>query len=300
MEFLHLLENIRTPFGDGLFSVLTFLLGEASIIVIFAINFWCANKSLAYDIGFSFFASSTIIQNVKITARVPRPFVRDTTLKPVESALKGATGYSFPSGHTQTATAVFTPCAVEYRKRWWLSAICLVLIALTAFSRLYLGVHTPEDVLFGFLIAFICSVVIVALKVKFKDKWIIPAAVVLVVGSVGSIIYGFVLKNLEVITDEFLADTIKNSTSGLGFAVGAILERRFVNFNPEKTKLKQGVIRSLIGIAVGLLLMYGPKLFASGILVVDGLRHFIAIVWIVFFFPLILKKAEKKKKAKTR
>lgn len=300
MEFLHLLENIRSPFGDSLLSVITFLCGEAAIIVLFAINFWCVNKSLAYEIGFSFFASSTIIQNVKITMRVPRPFVRDTTLKPVESALKGATGYSFPSGHTQTATSVFTPCAVSYRKRWWLSVICVLLIALTAFSRLYLGVHTPEDVFFGFLIAFVCSAVIIALKAKFKEKWIIPIAIVLAAGSVGSIIYGFVLKSSEIITDEFLADTIKNSAACLGFAAGVILERRIVNFNPENTTVKQGIIRSVLGMAGGLLLMYGPKLFCSGILVVDGLRYCAAILWIVFLFPLILKKTAEKKKVKSR
>lgn len=296
MEFLHLLENVRSSFGDGFFSILTFLLGEAAVIVLCAINFWCADKNLAYDIGFSFFSSATIIQNVKITMRVPRPFVRDPSLKPVESALKGATGYSFPSGHTQTASSVFTPCAVAYRKRWWLSAICFVLIALTAFSRLYLGVHTPEDVLFGFLIALVCAAAVTVLRVKFKDKWIIPGAVVLIAASVGAVIYGIVLRTSEIITDEFLADTIKNSASCLGFAVGTILECRFVKFNHGKITLKQGIIRTVVGIAIGLLLMYGPKLFASGILVVDGLRYCAAIFWIVFVYPLILKKFREKKK----
>lgn len=235
--------------------------------------------------------------------RVPRPFALDPSLKPVESALKGATGYSFPSGHTQAATSAFTPCAFTYRKRWWLSAICFVLIALTAFSRLYLGVHTPKDVLFGFLIAFVCAAVVAVLRVKFKDKWIIPGAIVLIALSIGAIIYGIVLRNMldtHVITNIFLADTIKNSAAGLGFAIGVILERRFVNFNPAKITLKQGVIRALVGVAIGLLLMYGPKLFASGILIVDGLRYFVAIMWIVFIYPMIIKKHSEKKKAKAK
>ncbi len=297
MELLHLLENIRSPFGDAFFSILTFLGGEASVIVLFALNFWCMDKQLAYDIGFSFFSSATVIQNIKITARVPRPFVRDTTLKPVESALGGATGYSFPSGHTQTSTSVFAPCAVSYRKRIWLSIICVLMILLTGFSRLYLGVHTPEDVLCGFLTAVGCSAVIIVLRVKFKDKWIIPASYVLVAGSVGSVVYGLILNNTNVITTEFLADTIKNSAACLGFAIGTVLERRFVNFDPTGTKFKQGLIRFLIGAATGLLILYGPKLLYKGILPLDGLRYCAAIFWLVFLYPLILNKIKNKKTA---
>lgn len=295
MEFLHLLENIRSQFGDVFFSILTFLGGEAAVIVLFAVNFWCADKNLAYDIGFSFFSSATVIQNIKITARVPRPFVRDTTLKPVEAALGRATGYSFPSGHTQTSTSVFIPCAVRLRKRWWLSAVCVLMILITGFSRLYLGVHTPEDVLCGFLAAVVCSAVVIFLRAKFKDKWITPAAYVLIAGAAGSIIYGVILNNSQVITTEFLADTIKNSAACLGFAAGTILERKFANFDPTGTKFKQGLVRFLIGAAVGLLLLYGPKLLYSGILVLDGLRYFAAIFWIVFVYPLILNRAGKRK-----
>ena len=297
MEFLHLLENIRSSFGDTLFLIITFLGGEASVIVLFALNFWCLDKQLAYDIGFSFFSSATVIQNIKITARVPRPFVRDTTLKPVEAALGGATGFSFPSGHTQTSTSVFAPCAVRYRKRIWLSIICVIMILLTGFSRLYLGVHTPEDILCGFLVAVGCSALIIILRVKFKDKWIIPAAYVLIACAVGSIIYGIILNNTNVITTEFLADTIKNSAACLGFAIGTILERRLVNFDPTGTKFKQGLIRFLIGAAAGLLILYGPKLLYKGILPLDGLRYFAAIFWLVFLYPLILNKNKNKKKA---
>lgn len=295
MEFLHMLENIRTQFGDLFFSVLTFLGGEAAVIVLFAVNFWCIDKNLAYDIGFSFFSSATVIQNIKITARIERPFVRDTTLKPVEAALGGATGYSFPSGHTQTSASVFIPCAVRLRKRWWLSAICVLMIVLTGFSRLYLGVHTPEDVLCGFLSAAVCAAVIIFLRAKFGDKWITPAAYVLIAGAAGSIIYGVILNTSNVITTEFLADTVKNAAACLGFAAGTILERRFANFDPTGTKFKQGLVRFLIGAAVGLLLMYGPKLLYSGILVFDGLRYFAAIFWLVFIYPLILSKMKNKK-----
>lgn len=290
MELLHLLENIRTPFGDVFFSIWTFLGGEASIIIVFALNFWCLSKSLAYDAAFTFFSSSAIIQNVKITMRVPRPFVRDKTLKPVEAALGGATGYSFPSGHSQTSASVFTPLAIFFRKKPWLSVICVLLFLLTGFSRLYLGVHTPEDVLCGFGAAILCAAVVAVLRAKLRDKWIVPAAYVLIAAGIGSIIYGVVLEINDVITVEFLADTIKNSAACLGFAVGTILEQKFVNFVPENVKLKNGTLRFLFGMAGGLLLLYGPKLLYSGILPLDGLRYFTAIFWMVFIYPLILKK----------
>lgn len=53
--------------------------------------------------------------------------------------------YSFPSGHTQNVFASFG-CLGRWTKRTWLRVVYALLIVVTAFSRMYLGVHTPLDV----------------------------------------------------------------------------------------------------------------------------------------------------------
>jgi undecaprenyl-diphosphatase len=91
-------------------------------------------------------------QFLKILCRVPRPWVKDPNFTIVESAREAATGYSFPSGHTQTAVGLFGGVARTTKQRW----VCIsmiVLAALVALSRMYLGVHTPADVLVSLGIA---------------------------------------------------------------------------------------------------------------------------------------------------
>ncbi|KLU60066.1 undecaprenyl-diphosphatase BcrC [Peptococcaceae bacterium CEB3] len=77
-----------------------------------------------------------------IVAR-PRPFLRWTDVriladKPLQ--------YSFPSGHTTTS---FAPATVLFRKSKSIGVAALALAALIGFSRIYVGVHYPLDVLGG-------------------------------------------------------------------------------------------------------------------------------------------------------
>ncbi len=105
-------------------------------------SFWCSNKSLAYKLDFLIFVRSCY-QGLKITFRIPRPWILDFSFEPVKSAVPGATGYSFPSGHTQSGTAFFTTLAFQCR-RTGLRLLCIFAFFLIGFSRMYLGVHTPK------------------------------------------------------------------------------------------------------------------------------------------------------------
>src|SRR5699024_8918585 len=91
-----------------------------------------------------------LVPVAKLSTCVYRPWVRDARVHPAAAALETATGYSFPSGHTQSAAAIYGSVGLWYgRKRRWLAVLMVVMILLTAFSRNYLGVHTPQDVLAG-------------------------------------------------------------------------------------------------------------------------------------------------------
>lgn len=154
MEFLRLLESIRTPIGDAFFSLITHLGEETIFIVIGLIFFWCINKKEGYYL-FSIGLLGTVInQFLKLVFRIPRPWVRDPNFTIVESARAEATGYSFPSGHTQSSVGVFGGIA-RWNKSLWVRIICIALCVLVPFSRMYLGVHTPADVLVSIGIALI-------------------------------------------------------------------------------------------------------------------------------------------------
>lgn len=152
MNFLRLLEGIRLPLLDTFFGTITYLGDELVFMILAFVLFWCVDKRTGY---FAFLAGlfGTIgNQFLKILFRIPRPWVLDPNFTIVESARAAATGYSFPSGHTQSAVSTFGVTALMV-KRKWVRWCCAAVIVLVPFSRMYLGVHTPLDVGVAFLMA---------------------------------------------------------------------------------------------------------------------------------------------------
>ena len=145
MQLLYALAELRTPFLDALLGALTNCGGELVFMAAAIIVFWCVSKSCGYYMLTVGFVGTIVNQFLKLVFRIPRPWVKDPDFQIVESARAEATGYSFPSGHTQNVFASFG-CLGRWTKRTWLRAVCALLIVVTAFSRMYLGVHTPLDV----------------------------------------------------------------------------------------------------------------------------------------------------------
>ena len=159
MGVLYALESIRTPALDKIMSVITLLGGELFFMVIAVTVFWCVSKREGYYLMIVGFFGTVINQFLKILCCVPRPWIKDPDFTIVESARAEATGYSFPSGHTQNAVATYGGIA-RYTRRSWLRVVLVVLTVLIAFSRMYLGVHTPLDVGVSFLIAAVLVLVV--------------------------------------------------------------------------------------------------------------------------------------------
>lgn len=145
MQLLKTLEGLRTPFFDQFFGLITYLGDESVFIVLGMLFLWCFSKRSGYRICYMGMMGNIINQFLKVIFCIPRPWVRDPSFTIVESAREAASGYSFPSGHTQSVTVLFTALAGIVRRKWF-SVICAALILTTAFSRMYLGVHTPADV----------------------------------------------------------------------------------------------------------------------------------------------------------
>ena len=147
MNILRALEAIRTPLFDKLFAAITYLGDQTVFIVLVLALLWCVDKRKGYCLFFIGMVGTAANQYFKALFLIPRPWLIDPTFTIVESARGAATGYSFPSGHTQSATSIFATLAVWWHKELWTIVAFVGAIALTAFSRMYLGVHTPLDVI---------------------------------------------------------------------------------------------------------------------------------------------------------
>ena len=137
MDILYALEKIRTPFWNGVMSAVTQLGGEVIFIVAAVVVFWCVSKWEGYYLMTVAFCGTVLNQFLKLICRVPRPWVRDPNFTIVESARAEATGYSFPSGHTQNAIGLFGGMARWGGRRW-------VRLGLTALALIIASAVSPS------------------------------------------------------------------------------------------------------------------------------------------------------------
>ena len=145
MEILYWLESIRVPVLNEIMLLLTHF-GEETIFLIAAMTMlWCVDKKKSYYLLAVGFLGLIANQVLKITFRIPRPWVQDPSFTILEQAREAAAGYSVPSGHTQTAVGTFG-CIAYTTKNRVIKALSVAICILVPITRMYIGVHTPLDV----------------------------------------------------------------------------------------------------------------------------------------------------------
>jgi membrane-associated phospholipid phosphatase len=138
----------------------SFLGTEEFLILLLPILYWCVDSSLGIRVTIILMLSTSINGAFKLAFHGPRPY----WYSPGVHGLAAETSFGVPSNHAQSAAVVWGLLAAYLKKGWvWLLAILLIL--LIGFSRLYLGVHFPHDVLLGWLIGGL----IVWLALRFWD-----------------------------------------------------------------------------------------------------------------------------------
>lgn len=119
----------------------------ASLFVASLINKDRSMKENAFYITESIVVSSIITWGMKEAVSRPRPANNDPTF----TAVLDLKSNSFPSGHTSEAFSMATAVSIAY-PRWYVIAPAFAYASLTGYSRLYLGVHYPSDVLAGAIV----------------------------------------------------------------------------------------------------------------------------------------------------
>ena len=263
MSFLYFLEEIRNPVLDFLFSIVTLFGEETVFMAVGMIVFWCVNKQKGYYLLSVGFVGTVINQFLKITFRVPRPWVKDPNFTIVESAREAASGYSFPSGHTQTSVGLFGGLALKFRNRA-IRIASIALCVLVPLSRMYLGVHTPADVGVSIVIAL---VLIFALAPLFEKAEKSPKVMYALLFSLTGIMLAYLLfmTYWSFPEEVFHVDNVHNYTSAvknaytltgcmLGFLVVYTVDLKWLKFDTKAVWWVQ-----LIKIAGGLVLVLAVK-----------------------------------------
>lgn len=254
MSLLRALEGLRTPFFDKLFAAVTYLGDQTVFIVVVLTMLWCVDKRKGYCLFFIGMVGTSVNQLLKAVFLVPRPWVKDPSFTIVEAARAGATGYSFPSGHTQSATGIFAAFAL-WGKRRWAAALCGAVILITAFSRMYLGVHTPLDVGVSLAVGLITAYFGVWAFGKWSNKTLRGVAFAFVASFAA---YLLLMPKGAANVAEFDAHGLKSAYTLLGAAGGLCVawwaDEKYLRYNIRALPWAQ-----LLKLATGLALLLAVK-----------------------------------------
>lgn len=294
MAFLHLLESIRNPVLDILFQFIT-LFGEETIFILFGLLFfWCIDKHEGYFLLCVGLMGTVINQFLKLFLRIPRPWVRDPSFTIVESAREAATGYSFPSGHTQTSVGVYGGIA-RWTGKSLMSTICIALCILVPLSRMYLGVHTPADVGVSILVALALILLIYPLLRKGCDnaKVMRPLLACMVISALANLAFVTLYAFPADVDADNLAHGLKNAYTMLGCILGVWLtweiDRKSIHFETKAPLVVQAV-KLILGFAILFGVKAGLKapLYAltGGHNFADCIRYFLMVAFAGCIWPL--------------
>ena len=306
IQYLLFLQNLRIATGgifDEFFNALSKFAVDVMPFLPFLV-FWGADKKWGYRFSFTWGIGELINGIIKLTACAYRPWIRSDLIEPAGDSKVAATGYSFPSGHSTVATCTYgTAIAWQKDKRRWVAVLCGVLILLTCFSRNFLGVHTPQDVLVGFGSSVLVILAVGAAQKKLegneKAKDLLTLAGVIVV--LLALIYitvkpypmDYVDGKLLVDPKKMMNDTFKGCGAFLGLVLGSYLDRHYLHY-----EIPVGAPQLPILTCLGGAILFGWKEFFAPATIVAALGghwgNFVARFLMTFFaltvWPALIRR----------
>lgn len=306
IDYLLALQNFREisnhVFDNFFLTITTF--GEVTIPILFICAlYWCINKSAGIYILFNYLFGFITNLFFKMTACVYRPWIINSNVHPIAQAIPEATGYSFPSGHTAGATSIWGGAAIYFWKNKWIRFMCLTLVILIMFSRNYVGVHTPQDVLVSFMVGIIMLMLTKKLlewEKKGKNRDIQIANVVSILTIILLIYVNFKSYPMDYINGKLLFDPTPAKLKAygyLGFVFGVfygwIIEKRFIKFNANYGSVLRKICRFVIGSSILFLILNFGKILFIGILgYIPGIfvNHLLIGLYITSLYPYFIGK----------
>jgi membrane-associated phospholipid phosphatase len=230
----HWIATWANPTCDVIFRAATNLGDVSFYYLAVAPLFWAVDRRRACVLFLLILASGYINTTVKLLAHTTRP---DPQLVRVLDTHFYQTGSpSFPSGHAQNAV-VFWAYIAWWARRPWVWAASALCAALIAFSRLYLGVHFPIDVVGGLVLGVASLLLVTPLLERWSEAEFrlgIPAAIALVSGAIA----------IALVTGDLTMALISGSL--VGFLAGGV-------WLPQSPLIFGSIRQSVVGVVGGLL-----------------------------------------------
>lgn len=263
MSIMEWFYSIGNGFLNKLFYIITQFGGSIVLIGILGIIYWCIDKEKGEKIGFSILTSICLNGVLKSIFTRKRPFQHEGKehLQKLDGS-DGASGSSFPSGHSQNAGSLYT-ALYKSTKNKFIRICCILLIIFIPISRLYLGVHFPSDVIVGSLLGILTTSVCFFLLNKFnKHKMVIYVLTIIIFTQF------IIFTNAE-------HDFCRGYGLLIGFVGGIAVENKFIRFETSV-----GIIKKLLRVAVGILIVGGAFFITN--LIPKSISHIPVITILIY------------------
>lgn len=294
MEFLYFLEKIRIPVLNEFMLAVTTLGEETAFLVIAMILFWCVDKYVGYYTLSVGFIGTIANQFMKLWFRIPRPWVQDPNFTILEQAREAASGYSFPSGHTQSAFGTFGSIAYTTKSKK-IRIAAIVIPMLVALSRMYIGVHTPMDVGVSILVAIALVVALKPVVLCNNHRWMPCLLGGMLLIAIGFLSFVELYRFPTEIDMHNYESGVKNAYTLLGALLGMlvvyIVDEKWLNF-PTKAVWWAQILKVAIGLILVLIVKSGTKEVLNMLLgesIGRAVRYFLIVAMAGIVWPLSFK-----------
>ncbi len=282
LDFVLRLQAGSSDFLDILATLLHQAGGDIFFLVVLSLVYWCLNRQLGLRLLYALILAATINVALKLLIQAPRPFMVSDAVRLVIVD----EGLGFPSAHVMIAVVMWGYLAYYLRRTWLVAAVTLYVL-LMAWSRMYLGVHYPQDVVGGVIFGLPTLALLIWLIEHFAPAW----------SRLSLTTQAAVVTLTAIVLFVFLSgyDSARAVTGILiGTAIGMTLEQRDVRFS-VRGSLAQRVLRFAAGMMLVLVVFFGLRVL-FGVLADEGtllfdmlrvIRYALVAVAAVYVWPLL-------------
>jgi len=311
---INLIQSLQTlsPALDGIMKTGSFIGTPEFFLVLIPFIYWTIDRRVGIRTISVFFFFDFINTSVKFLFHQPRPYWLGG-VKPLST--EGTEGtYGLPSGHSGRTLAVSGYLATQVKRNWFW-AISVLYILLVGISRLYLGVHFPQDVLGGWLLGILVVWAVAkwegAVREWLAGKSLSTQIVLSFLIAVGIVLIGFIVRFIVAGTPDPAewsaynaeARTVTHFFTMAGAVFGAYagyaLMRYYARFDAKGTWGRR-ITRYILGIIGLLVLFFGLDIAFAAIApdestmgyILRYIRYSFATFWTTFLAPWLFLKTK--------
>lgn len=277
LEMIRFLQKFSSPVLDFVMEGFTVCAEPVIPAAVLCAVYWCFNKRLGRYLALALGVTLCVNGAVKDIFRIERMFNRPDFdgMGIISHRVETATGYSFPSMHTQAAATFWGGFCMVTRKPVIRSLLIFFMIAV-GISRMYLGVHYPLDVLFGLLLGAAVTVLMHQITVVREN----PMMEIGVCVSAG----------LAALLLSVSRETLTGAALLLGMLFGSLFEDRFVRFETEGKSFIGRLLRYVLGMVFIAVAYTAPRAFFPSAPAAEFFRYALVAFSVTGLYPYVFTK----------